>query len=60
MDTLGFSLENKTLDGQKIEVTRWHASTSNNGKVSTITVAKAFFTCTIEGESLYCFKLAAP
>lgn len=60
MPDLGFSLQGIPLNGQKVEVTRWHASTSNTGKASKISSSRTFFSHTIEGESIYCFKIVLP
>jgi len=60
MQDLGFTLQGIPLNGQKVEVTRWHASTSNKGKTSNISSSRTFFSHTIEGESIYCFKLLLP
>jgi len=60
MPDLGFTLHGIPLNGQKVEMTRWHASTSNKGKTSNISSSRTFFSQTIEGESIYCFKILLP
>ncbi|MBI1337932.1 MAG: hypothetical protein GC164_13365 [Phycisphaera sp.] len=60
MEELGFSLAETALISQKVGVTHWDANTTNKGRASTITASKALFSYTIEGESIYCFKIDLP
>ena len=59
-ESLGFSMQGVSFKGRKIETTQWSISTPNTGKQSSRTAAQPFFTQTIDGESIYCFKIAQP